>query len=267
MDYYYELHGQGEPLLLLHGGLGAGSMFGRVLDALARTHTVILADLQGHGRTALGERPFTLQAMGDDMAALAQRLGYRQVDVMGYSLGGGVALRMAIHKPQQVRKLVLVSTSYSNDAFYPAMQEQQHAVDGKAADMIKDTPMYKTYMAVAPRPQDFPRLLDAIGGFMSKPFDWSAEVPGLHGPVMLVYGDSDMFRPESRIAFYQLLGGGRQDGGWQREHMSKNRLAILPDLTQYEIFASPRLAETVEPFLAGSSDATSWSGTAGEAKR
>ncbi|WP_242108269.1 alpha/beta fold hydrolase [Luteimonas aquatica] len=258
VDYYYELHGQGQPLLLLHGGLGAGSMFGPVLERLAERNTVILVDLQGHGRTPLGERPFKIESMGDDMAALVQRLGYRQVDVMGYSLGGGVALRMAVQRPAQVGKLVLVSASHTSEAFYPEIRAMQKTIDANSAPMMRDTPMYNTYAAVAPKPEDFPRLLDAIGGLMRQSFDWSADVARLQGPVMLVYGDGDMYRPESEIAFYQLLGGGKRDAGWQRETLSKNRLAILPDATHYDIFASPRLVDAVAPFLAGRSDAKSW---------
>jgi pimeloyl-ACP methyl ester carboxylesterase len=118
--------------------------------------------------------------------------------------------------------------------------------------------MYKSYVAVAPRPEDFPRLLDAMGEFMRQPYDWSADVSKLKMPVMLVFGDADMIRPEHEVKFYQLLGGGLKDAGWNRESMSRNRLAILPDLTHYEIFASPRLGETVRPFLDGQSGARTW---------
>ena len=118
--------------------------------------------------------------------------------------------------------------------------------------------MYRSYAGIAPRPQDFPRLLDAMGELMRQPYDWSNDVKTLTMPVMLVYGDSDMIRPEHIVSFYQLLGGGLKDAGWMREHMSKNRLAILPDLTHYEVFASPALAATVLPFLNGVSGARSW---------
>ena len=118
--------------------------------------------------------------------------------------------------------------------------------------------MYVSYVAVAPRPQDFPRLLDRMGELMRKPYDWSADVKTLQMPVMLLYGDSDMIRPEHIVRSYQLLGGGQRDAGWMREHMSKNRLAILPNMTHYEVFMSPALVPTVMPFLNGETSGPSW---------
>jgi pimeloyl-ACP methyl ester carboxylesterase len=259
IHYYYAIYGRGEPILLLHGGLGSIEMFATVLlPALAKNRKVIAVDLQGHGRTPLGDRPFRLESMGDDMAALVKQLGHEKLDVMGYSMGGGVALRMALQKPESVRRLVLVSTPYSDDAFYPGIRAQQSQVNAAAAPMMKDTPMYKTYAALAPNVDEFPRLLDVLGNLMGKKYDWSSELPKLKMPVMLVYGDSDMFKPEHEIKFYQLIGGGLQDAGWARETIAQNRLAILPDATHYDIFTTPRLAPTVLPFLNGQSDAKSW---------
>ena len=251
IDYYYEIHGEGEPLLVLHGGLGSIDMFGPSLALLGAGRQVIAVDLHGHGRTPLGDRPINLIDMGDDMAVLLERLGYRQVDAIGYSLGGGVAFRFAVQHPEMVRRLVLVSTGFSQDGFYADMLAQQAQVSGAMADQMKDTPMYTTYMAVAPHPEDFPRLLDRMGEAMRQPYDFSEDVKGLRMPVMLVYGDSDMFRPEHIVEFYQLLGGGLRDAGWMRETMSQNRLAILPDQTHYDVFASPALVPTVLPFLNG----------------
>lgn len=258
VDYYYAVYGRGEPLLVLHGGLGSIDMFAPVLPALTKNRKVIAVDLHGHGRTPLGDRPFRIESIADDMAEIVKALGHENVDVLGYSLGGGVALRMAIQKPERVRRLVLVSTPFSDDGFYPGIRAQQAQVSAAAMPMMKDTPMYKTYAAIAPKPDDFPRLLDILGAYMKQKYDWSAEVSKIKLPVMLVYGDSDMFRPEHEIKFYQLLGGGLQDAGWMRETMSQNRLAILPDLTHYDIFTSPRLPNTVLPFLNAQSDAKPW---------
>jgi pimeloyl-ACP methyl ester carboxylesterase len=259
VNYYYEIHGRGEPLLLLHGGLGSTDMFRPlVLPALAKERQVIAVDLQGHGRTPLGERPIDLVDIGNDLSLVLKQLGYSAVDVMGYSFGGGAAFRLAVQHPEHVRRLVIISAGYAQNGFYPEMLPQQAAVSGKMADAMKETPMYISYKAVAPKPEEFPRLLDRMGEQMRKPYDWSEDVKKLQMPVMLVFGDADMYRPEHVVSFYKLLGGGLADAGWMREHMSKNRLAILPNVTHYEMFMSPLLVPTVLPFLNGQTGAPSW---------
>ena len=258
VSYYYEVHGTGEPLLLLHGGLGSIDMFGPVLPKLAEQRQVIAVDLQGHGRTPLGRPTIDPVDIGNDMGQLLTRLGYKQVDVFGYSFGGATALQLAIQHPAKVRRLALMSAGFAQNGFYPEMLPQQAAVGAAMADAMKETPMYRSYVAVAPDPKEFPKLLDAMGAMMRKPYDWSAGVKGLKMPVMLIYGDSDMYRPEHVVQFYQLLGGGLRDAGWGREHMSRNRLAIIPDATHYDIFLSPALPGTVLPFLDGKSGAKSW---------
>ncbi len=262
VNYYYELHGRGEPLLLLHGGLGSIDMFAPILPTLAKQRQVIAIDLHGHGRTALGDRPIDLIDIGNDLAVVLKQLGYNQVDVLGYSFGAGAAFRLAVQHPVMVRRLALASAGYAQDGYYPEMLPMQAQVGAAMADAMKETPMYISYTAVAPRPQDFPRLLDRMGELMRKPYDWSEDVKKLQMPVMLIYGDSDMFRLEHVVRFYQLLGGGLKDAGWMREHMSKNRLAILPNLTHYEVFMSPALPTTALPFLDGETGAPSWANQA-----
>jgi len=266
ISYFYEIRGHGEPLLLLHGGLGSIDMFQPILPVLVARRQIIGIDLQGHGRTTLGSRPISLEAMGADLAEILWQLGYSTVDVVGYSMGAGVAFQLAAQHPEKVRRLVLVSAGFAQNGFYPEMIGAQAQLSGKMAASMKDTPMYKSYAAVAPKPDDFPRLLDAMGDFIRKPYDWSADVAKLTMPVMLVYGDSDMFRPEHIVKFYQLLGGGLRDAGWQREHMSQNRLAILPGLTHYDIFLAPELTETVLPFLDQKRRSTNWADQVGGPK-
>lgn len=249
VDYYYEIHGTGEPLLLLHGGLGSIGMFEPDLATLGADRQVIAVDLYGHGRTALTDRPVNLVDMGDDMAVLLEGLGVKQADVMGYSMGGGVAFQLAARHPDVVRRLVLVSTPFAQSGFYPEMLPQQAMVSSAVFEQMKATPMYLSYAAVAPRPQDFPKLLDKMGAAMKQTFDWSDDVKKLTMPVMLIYGDADMITLDHAVAFYHLLGGALKDAGWQREHMSKNRLAILPNVTHYEMAVSPALVATALPFL------------------
>jgi pimeloyl-ACP methyl ester carboxylesterase len=258
VNYYYAVYGKGEPLLLLHGGLGQIEMFGPNLALLAQRREVIGVDLHGHGRTDLGNRAINLIDIGDDLAAIVKKLGLQKVDVMGYSFGGGAAFRLAAQHPHLVRRLVIVSAGMAQDQFYPEMLPQQAAVSAAMFEQMKPTPMYQSYAAVAPHPEDFPKLLDRMGEYMRKPYDWSADVKKLTMPTMLVYGDSDMMRPEHIVKFYQLLGGGLKDAGWQREHMSQNRLAILPNLTHYELGVAPQLVDTALPFLNGAGRPKTW---------
>ena len=248
---YYETRGSGRPLILLHGGLGSGEMFGPILPTLAANHQVIAVDLQGHGRTADIDRPIDARLMADDIAALIEHLGLEKPDVMGYSLGGGVAFFAAVRHPDLVRRLVMISANMSRDAIYPEMLAQQGQVGPDAAEFMKDTPMYKLYQRVAPRPEDFPRLLGKIGESMAKDFDFSDEVRGLKVPTLIVAADADMAPPSHYVEVFKLLDGGLRDGGWMGEGRPAggHALAILPGLTHYNMAASPLVAATALSFL------------------
>src|SRR5215217_9590043 len=168
LDLYYEIHGEGKPLILLHGGVGAIEMFGEVLPLLAEGRRVIAVDLQAHGRTADIDRPMTFEAMADDVAALIEHLELGTADIMGYSLGGGVALRTAIQHPEVVRKLVLVSTPFKRDGWYPEVLAEMEQMGPGPAEPMKQTPMYQLYSGVAPKPADWPLLLTKLGELLGQ---------------------------------------------------------------------------------------------------
>jgi len=251
INLYFETHGAGRPLILLHGGLGSGEMFGPVIPALADRHQVIAVDLQGHGRTADIDRPIDIQLMADDIAALIDYLGLDRPDLVGYSLGGGVALYAAAKYPAKVGRLVVASANLRPDDIYPEMRPQQGQVNAAAAEFMKDTPMYQLYQRVAPRPEDFPRLLDKIGASMARGYDHTDAVKSLQVPTLIVAADADMAPPSHHVEIFKLLDGGLRDGGWMGEGRPKggHALAILPGLTHYNVFTSPLFAAVTLAFL------------------
>jgi pimeloyl-ACP methyl ester carboxylesterase len=253
LELYYESHcdscGEGQPAILLHGGLGSTEMFAGILPLLTNKRRVIAVDLQAHGRTADIDRPMSYEAMADDIAALMKHLGVEQADLVGYSLGAGVALRTAIQYPGLVGKLVIVSTVFRRDGWYPEVLAAMAQVGAASAEPMKQSPIYQTYARIAPRPEDWPMLLTKIGDLLRKDYDWSQGVAAIKAHTMLVFGDADAVRPAHMVEFFGLLGGGRKDAGWDGAGMSNARLAILPGLTHYNIFSSPALAPAVIPFL------------------
>ena len=251
INLYYETHGTGRPLILLHGGLGSGEMFGPIIPTLAANHQVIAVDLQGHGRTADIDRPIDLQFMADDIAALIDHLGLEKPDLVGYSLGGGVAFFTASKYPEKVRKLVMAAANIRRDAIPAEMLAQQGQVSAAAAEFMKDTPMYQLYQKVAPRPEDFGRLLEKMGESMAKDFDFSEKVRALKVPTLIVAADADMAPPSHYVEVFKLLDGGLRDGGWMGENRPQggHALAILPGLTHYNLGDSPLFAAVTLDFL------------------
>lgn len=249
IELYYEIYGDGQPMILLHGGVGAIEMFGPILPTLAENRQVIGVDLQAHGRTVDIDRPMAYEAMADDVAALIEYLDIDKADVMGFSLGGGVALQTAIRHPARVRKLVAVSCPCKRTGWYPEVLVGMSRMGPEAAEPMKQTPAYELYAQIAPRLQDWPVLLTKLSDLLRKDYDWTEAVAALKMPVLIVVGDADSVRTAHAVAFFELLGGGQGDGGWDGSGMSKSQLAILPGTTHHTIFSSPGLAATVIPFL------------------
>ncbi|HZW04603.1 MAG TPA: alpha/beta hydrolase [Anaerolineaceae bacterium] len=251
---YYQVHGQpgaGPPLILLHGGLGQVAMFSEVLPLLARTRQVIGVDLQGHGRTADIDRPLRFEFMADDVAALIGHLGLEQADLAGYSLGGGVALQTAVRHPDVVRKLVLISTPFRRSGWFPEVLEGMDQMVPEAAEVMKPSPIYQAYAAVAPRPEDFPRLVGKLGELLREDYDWSLTITEFDSPTLLVFGDADAIRPAHVLEFFERLGGGLRDAGLDGSGIPpRARLAVLPGTTHYNSFQSLLLAAVIPPFLA-----------------
>jgi pimeloyl-ACP methyl ester carboxylesterase len=246
---YYEIHGTGQPLILVHGGLGSSDMFAPIVPELSKGRQVIALDLQAHGRTVDIDRPLSFEAMADDIAALIHYLGFEKADVMGYSVGGEVALRAAIQHPEVVRKLIIVSATFRRDGWYPEIVAGMEHLDESVAEQMKQTPMYQGYQRIAPRPQDWPVLCKKLGVMFRNNYDWTSEVSRIKVPVLLVFGDADAVRTAHAVEFFELLGGGKKDGGWDGSGMSPARLAILPGVTHYTIFSSPLLVSTATLFL------------------
>lgn len=247
VEIYYETHGpkdNGPPLVLLHGGVGGIEMFGPNLPALAKQHHVIALDLEGHGRSGDAERPLRYETMADNVAALLGALGLRQADIIGYSLGGGVALQTTFRHPELVRKLVVISSPFRRDAFYPEILAIFDQMTGSFGTGMKQSPLARMYPN-----RDWERLFEKLGDMQRQDFDWSAHVARVTAPTMLIYADADTYRPEHFIEFYRLLGGGQRDAGLDGSLRSKNQLAIIPNTTHYSLLATSAAAALIEPFL------------------
>src|ERR1700730_7356786 len=210
-NVYWESRGaEGTPLIVVHGGYGLTTMFGDVLDLLARQRQVVAIELRGHGHTRDIPGPFTWEGLGDDIAGVAAHLGFGQADLLGWSLGGSAALRCAIQHPALVRKLVVVSAPCRRDAWFPEILAAFDQMSSATLfDQLRQSPMYAEWVKVAP----------------------------------------DSTPPAPASAFFALLGGGQRDGGWDGSLAPAARLAILPGMTHYDIGASPRLAAAVGDFL------------------
>lgn len=225
---YYEIHGSGSPLILLHGAYMTIDMMGPVLFGLAATRRVVAVEQQGHGRTADIDRPLTYEQMADDTAALMRHLELEGADVVGYSMGGGIALQLAIRDPERVRKLVVLSASFRSDGMHAVALEMFPTI---TPAMFAGSPMEEAYLRLAPNPGDFPTLVEKLTRLDSAPYAWPAEdIRAIAAPTLIALGDSDGIRLEHAIELFGLLGGGVMG---DLEGMPASQLAVLPATSHF----------------------------------
>jgi pimeloyl-ACP methyl ester carboxylesterase len=227
LNMYYEIHGTGEPLVLLHGAFSAiGTSFGNVLPDLAKTRQVIAFEMQAHGRTADIDRPLSMEQMADDTVAALRQLGIENADFFGYSMGASVALQVAIRHPEVVRKLVLASVTYNKSGVHPGLME---GLAEMKPEMMFGSPWHEEYMRIAPNPEDFATLFAKKTQMDREIQDLPAEtIESIEAPTLLIIGDSDIVRPEHAVEMFRLLGGGVMG---DLAGLPNSRLAVLPGTT------------------------------------
>jgi pimeloyl-ACP methyl ester carboxylesterase len=246
---YHEIYGQGEPMVLIHGGLTTIGEIQGLVQPLAKTRQVIAVEMQGHGHTADTDRPMSLEQMGDDIAALLDHLEIPKADLVGHSFGGDSAIRAAIQHPDKVRRLVVISAPHRHSAWYPEVQEGMSQVSAALAENMMQTPTGQLSKEW-PEPRRFPQFLDKMGKMMGEDYDWSAEVAKLPMPVLLVFADNDSVPQKNIAEFFGLLGGGIKEPGWQNTQLSKSRLAIVSGYSHYNFHTAPELPPIIDKFLA-----------------
>ncbi len=226
LEMYYEIRGKGKPLVLLHGAFSAiGTSFGKLLPELAKTRQVIAFELQAHGHTADIDRPLSLEGMADDTAAAIKQLGIEPADLLGYSMGAGVALRVVIRHPEGVvRKLILASITYTMSGIHPGLME---GLGNMTPEMMHGSPWHEEYMQIAPHPEDFAKLFAKKTEMDRQTRDLPAEnIRSIKSPTLLIAGDFDLVRPEHAVEMFRLLGGGVF--GDTPAGLPNSQLAILP---------------------------------------
>lgn len=227
LELYYETLGSGPPLVLIHGSLMTVGLLNDYPALLAADRQVIAVELQGHGHTRDIARPLRYEFLADDIAALLDHLGLAQADLVGYSLGAGVAVQVAIRHPSRVRRLVTMSVTYRSEGLHPEMTAPGSA-DG-ALEQLAGSRYHRAYEAVAPDPALWPGLVRKVLDLDAQPQRWPAErVAAIEAPVMLVVADSDIVRLEHAVEMFHLLGGGIAG---DLHGLPRSRLAVLPGTT------------------------------------
>src|SRR5688572_18278306 len=250
ISLYYEEHGTGDPLILLHGGFGSVETFAGVREALGANRRLVLVDLQGHGRTPEVDRPLRIETLADDVAGLIEQLG-GTADVLGYSFGGEVALRLGIQHPERVRNLVVVSVTARRDGNFPEVIAAFDQMDASFAQILRQSPAWALYERVAPDPSAFDAVVAKVVDLLHHDYDWTPELEGLKPRTMLLFADADSIRPDHVREMAGLIGIGHRDAGWDGSAKPTNQLAVLPGATHYDILASPLFVPAVNAFLGG----------------
>ena len=247
VEIYYEVHGDGPPLIMLHGGVTPSEMFGAPLAEMAKAHKVVALHARGHGLSKDSSRPWSHEVFADDVAALMGHLGIKKASVMGYSSGALVALQTAIRHPQLVDRLIVISTAFRSDGLYPEVLETFAQMPSAAAVIAADvskSPLAALYPSV-----NWETMFRKTGELANRGLDWSASVAAIKAPTLLIFADADMMRPEHVVEFYRLLGGGQRDAGLDGSLRSPNRLAIIPNTTHRTLIGSLAVTQFASAFL------------------
>ncbi|MBJ3786982.1 alpha/beta fold hydrolase [Devosia sediminis] len=251
-EVYYQTYGHGRPILLIHGGFGMIETFDHMIKQLSEHHTVIGVDLQGHGRTAPFDRPMSHGSLADDVVAVIAHIGYERANLLGYSMGGEVALQVALRYPKVVERLVIVSAPFSWGGWHDTTQAALRTIGASSIEPMRGTPLYDMYVKVADNPEEnWPKLHLALGGMAagSAGYDHGEALKrGLPAPTLLVSGDWDSVMPSHMVEYFSRLVGGLRDAGWDSSVMNQHRLAILPGQTHYSIQSSAALSQAVQEF-------------------
>jgi len=223
LNMYYEIHGSGQPLIVLHGAFMSVAAMGKLVPWLAESRQVVAFEAQGHGHTADINRPLTYEQMADDVAAAMAYLSIKQADVFGYSLGGGTALQLAIRHPQVVRKLVAASCTFNTGGLHPGSLTAFEAI---TPELFEGTSWMEEYLRIAPNPEDFSTLVNKMKQLDLSPQDWPADaIKAIPSPTLIIAGDSDGVTPEHVVEMFRLRGGGVFG---DMVGLPTSQLAILP---------------------------------------
>ncbi|MCC6984484.1 MAG: alpha/beta hydrolase [Bauldia sp.] len=247
MQMYYEVSGEGDPLIVLHGAYMNIPTMGDIIPRLAETHRVYALEFQGHGRTTDIDRPITYPNLADDVAAFMDAVGIERADVFGYSMGSAAALQLAIRHPEKVDQLIAASVAYDVSGWQPAFIEM---IPTMSREMFVGTPMEDGYRELAANPEGFPELVDKLIALEKEPMAWEEDVRGLTTPILIIAGDADVSTLEHNVALFRLLGGGEM--GDMGVPLPASRLAVLPATSHTAVITQVDLLHAlIEPFLQG----------------